>query len=226
MKVKKTISHLIAGLALCSLFLLIQGCATPKTPWYNYFQREPIRVVVMPSGNKTDHPDAPVVFNKACEEALTAKGFKVISADRVVTFASSQGILLNNIAELKASEIGKALNADMVLYSAIDVWESKYVVLNTRVRVAGMSRMVEASTDSLVWHYQWDFQKDSSDGNNNGVLGMLINAAVSAVVNSAVDASALLGAQAGSQTVGSLPYPGMAPADSRPPLPATRPGAP
>lgn len=222
----KPITHFMAGVTLCSWFLLIQGCATPKIPWYYYFQREPIRVVVMPSGNKTDHPDAPVIFNKACEEALTAKGFKVISADRVVAYASSEGILLNHIAELKASEIGKALKADMVLYSAIDVWESKYVVMNTSVRVAGMSRMVEASTDALVWHYQWDLRKDSSDGNNNGIIGLLVNAAVSAVVNSAMDASAKLGEQAGSQTVRSLPYPGIAPADSRPPLPAPRPNGP
>jgi len=216
MKTKYFAQNFFIGITVGVSLILTQGCATNKTPWYSYFQRAPIRVVVMPSGNKTEHPDAPVIFNKACEEALTKNNFVVISADKVVTYASSRGVLLSNLSKLKASEIGKDLKADMVLYSEIDTWESKYVVLNTKVHVAGTSRMIETTTDAVVWHYKWDFQKDSSNGNNNGILGLLISAAVDAVVNSAVDACGNLGNEAGGQTVNTLPTPGFAPDGLRP----------
>jgi hypothetical protein len=208
-------------LAVVAVALLGQGCATGRVPWHYYFQRSPIRVVIMPSENKTEHPDAPVIFNKACEDALKKKGFEVISADQVVTYAASRGLLLGDVAKLKASEIGGDLKADLVLFSSISTWESKYVVVNTQARVAGVSRLLEASTDALVWHYAWNLQQDSSNNNNNGVIGLLVNAAVAAVANSAFDACARLGAQAGAVTVTSIPQPGFAPADSRPP-PAVR----
>lgn len=202
--------------AAAGLLLLAQGCVTTSFPYHYYFQRSPIRVVIMPSGNKTEHPDAPVVFNKACEEALRKKGFEVVSADQVVTYASSLGLLLNDVIQMKASQVGKDLKADMVLYSEIDTWASSYAVLNTRAQVKGISRMVETTTDALVWQYAWNFEQDSSQNNNNGVIGLLIGAAVQAVANSAFDACNQLGTQAGAVTVASMPRPGFAPADSRP----------
>ena len=206
----------LAGFVLVPLLLLTQGCATPRTPWHYYFQRAPIRVVVLPSENKTEHPDAPLIFNKACEEALARKGFVVIGADQVVTYAAARGVLLHEITTRKASEIGRDLKADMVLYSTIDTWESKYVVLNTKARVAGSSRLVETATDALVWYDAWCFEKDSSNGNNNGLVGLLVSAAVDAVANSAFDACAMLGTQAAGVTVGTTPQPGFAPPESRP----------
>ena len=164
----------------------------------------------------TEYPDAPVIFNKACEEALVRKGFVVISADHVVAYASSRGLLLRDVTRLKASEIGRDLKADMVLYSEIRTWESHYAVLNTKVHVAGTSRLVETATDALVWYDAWNLEQDSSNHNNNGLLGLLVNAAVDAVANSAFDACSSLGAQAGVQSISTLPEPGFAPADARP----------
>lgn len=195
--------------------LITTGCNSTRTPWCYYFQREPIRIVILPSENKTEHPDAPVIFNQACEEALKKKGFDVVSADKVVAYTSSRGLLLSDVTKLKASQLGKDFNADMVLYSDITKWESSYAVLNTKVCVAGTSRMIESSTDSLVWHYSWLFMKDSSSGNNN-VIGMLVSAAVDVVANSMFDAVSRLGTQAGTATVNSLPKPGFAPSTLKP----------
>lgn len=224
MKTQDFIRRASLSLVITSLLLpllLTQGCAA-KIPWHYYLQRTPIRVVIMPSGNKTEQPDAPVIFNKACEEALAKKGFQVISADHVVAYAASRGMLLNAVAGLKASELGKDLKADMVLFSDIDTWKSTYVVLNTKVQVSGTSRLVETSTDALVWRYIWNFQQDSSSGNND-LVGMLVSAAVSAVANSAFDACNALGTQAATQTVNTMPQPSIAPADSRPPnVPVSR----
>lgn len=193
--------------------LLMQGCATtsPKIPGHYYLQRSPIIIAVMPSSNKTDHPDASIVLNKSCEEALRKKGFEVINADQVVTYASSCGVLLSDVTARKASEIGRDLKADMVLYSSIDTWETKYIVIKSASIVAGTSRLVETSTDSLVWRFNWNFQKESGNGGNNGLFGMMIDAAVTAVANSIFDECSNLGAQAGIVTVNSMPQPGFAP---------------
>jgi hypothetical protein len=214
MKTRNFIRGIFIGFGVS--LLLLQGCSPTGTAWHYYMQRTPIRVVVVPSENKTEHPDASVVFNKACEEALAKKGFDVIAADEVVTYASSRGLLLGDVAKLKSSEIAKDLKADMVLYSVINTWDSEYVVLNTRVHVSGTSRLVEAGTEALVWRYTWDLRQDSSSGNSGGVVGLLVGAAVTAVANSAFDACADLGAQAAGVTVSSLPQPGFAPEGSRP----------
>ena len=199
------------GLLLCVIILLTQGCATqPKIPSYKYLQRTPVRVAVLPSINNTEKPDASIVFNKACEETLRKNGFEVISADQVVTYASANGVLLHDVTSSKASEIGNDLDADMVLYSEINTWETKYIVLNTTSIVSGVSRLTETSTDSVLWRYDWTFQQKSS-GSNNGLIGMLVEAAVTAVVNSAFDECSRLGQQAAIVTVNSMPQPGIAP---------------
>jgi hypothetical protein len=216
MKIKKKILPGSFRFVLGLLLLLVQGCTTTSAPWHYYLQRSPVRVVVLPSGNKTAHPDAPVIFNKACQEALTKKGFVVITADQVVTYASSRGLLLKDVTDMKAGEIGKDLKADLVLYSNIDNWGSTFAVLNTQVRVSGISRLIETSTEALVWQHNWDLVQDSGNGNNNGIVGLLVSAAVSAVANSAFDACSSLGTQAGTITVNSMPCPGFAPACSKP----------
>ncbi|WP_372808580.1 GNA1162 family protein [Pontiella sp.] len=204
------------ALLLGALLLIATGCSSNKTPWCYYFQRAPIRVLIMPSTNRTEHPDASIIFNQACQAALEKKGFEVISADKVVAYASAEGLLLRDIAEFKASRIGRDLGADMVLYSDINTWESTYVLLNTQVTVAGTSRLMETTTDALIWNFTWTLKKDSNSGNNNGLIGMLVGAAVDAVANSMFDAVTGLGQQAATATVDSLPQPGFAPKGSMP----------
>lgn len=197
--------------------LLMQGCTTtiPKIPGHYYLQRSPITIAVMPSSNKTDHPEASIVFNKSCEEALRKKGFEVISADQVVTYASSRGVLLSDVTARKASEIGRDLKADMVLYASINTWETMYIVIKSASTVAGTSRLVETSTDSLVWYYNWNFRKESGSGGNSGLIGMLVDAAVTAVLNSAFDECSNLGTQAGTVTINSIQHPGFAPLEPK-----------
>ena len=211
----RTLSRCAAGGLLPAAVLLAPGCATSRLPPHCYLQREPIRVAVLPSINRTDHPEAPVVFNKACEEALRRHGFEVVSADQVVTYASARGIPLMELAGCKASEIGTDLKADMILYSDLDTWRTKYVVLKSATVVAGSSRLVEASTDGLVWSFAWRFQQESGNG-GGGLLGAAIDATATAIAHSAFDTCSRLGERAASETVGTLPRPGFAPAANPP----------
>ena len=211
MNTKHSIRFTCLILFLCIIISFGIGCATrPKIASYKYLQRTPPRVVVLPSTNNTDKPDASIVFNKACETALSKKGFEVISSDQVVTYASANGVLISDITSRKASEIGRELNADFILYSDINTWETKYIVLKSVSIVEGVSRLAEASTDSLLWRYGWTLQEQSG-GSGNGLAGMLVEAAVTTVVHSAFDECSSLGKQAGSITVSSMPQPGFAP---------------
>ncbi|MHC4499833.1 MAG: hypothetical protein ACYS21_12055, partial [Planctomycetota bacterium] len=76
--------------------------------------------------------------------------------------------------------------------------------------VAGVSRLTETSTDSLLWRYGWTFQRSSGSG-GGGLLGMAIDAAVTAAVDAAFDECSRLAKRAGVVTVNSMPQPGFAP---------------
>ena len=97
--------------------LLAAGCVSaPSYLRSYYFQREPVRVAVIPCANATDEPAASVIFNKACEEQLRRRGFEVLSADRVVTFASASGVTVRELPDWKPSRLGAELKADYLLY--------------------------------------------------------------------------------------------------------------
>lgn len=199
--------------AFALVLAIAAGCATP-TPEHYYLRRTPIRVAVVPSLNKTDHPEAPVIFNKACEEALRQRGFQVVSADQVVTYAAARGLLLRELPGRKPSEIGTDLKADFLLYSNIDTWAQKYVVVKNATVVSGSSCIYEAATDALVWRQAWCLQRESGDG-GGGLTGLIANAAFSAILDSATDACAALGTQAAHTSINTMPKPGFPPPPPR-----------
>ena len=198
----------------CALgLLLLAGCTSaPCFPAYYYLQRTPVRVAVMPSSNTTDHPEGSIVFDKACEEALRKKGFEVVSADQVMTYASSRGLSLHELGGRKASEIGKDLRVDMLFSTEITSWKTVYILVQGKSEVAGKSQLTEVSTDALVWSLHWKLVDQSGGGG----LGALVSAAVTAIANSAFDKCSELGEQAARYSVATLPRPGFAPHESPP----------
>ncbi len=211
MNKKSPLRSIYKVLFFCIIVSLLTGCASkPKIPSYNFLQRTPVRVVVLPSVNNTQKPEASIVFNKACEEALKKKGFEVITADQVITYASANGVLIRDLTASEAGKIGREMKADMVLYSDINKWETKYFVIKSTSTVEGVSRLVETSTNSLIWRYGWTLQTQSG-GSGNGLVGMLVESAVTAVAHTAFDQCSALGNQAGAFTVSTMPQPGYAP---------------
>ena len=192
------------------MLLLLSGCTSSRSfPSHYYLQRTPVRVAIMPSSNTTDHPEASIVFDKACEEALRKKGFEVISADQVVTYASGRGLPLHELTGRKASEVGRDLRADMLFYTEITNWKTTYILVQGKSEVSGKSRLVEVATDALVWKLHWKLVDESGGGG----LGALVSAAVTALANSAFDKCNRLGEDAAHFAVGTLPRPGFAPQD-------------
>jgi hypothetical protein len=193
------------------LLLVSAGCVSkPPLPAHYYLQRAPVRVAVVPSANQTEHPEGSIVFDKAVEDALRKKGFVVVSADQVMTYASARGTSLRDLARCKASEIGKDLKVDMLFYNELTRWKTQYIVIQSASSVAGSSRLVEVPTDATVWRMNWQLAQNSGNG-GGGLAGMLVDAAVTAMVDSAIDKCSLLGEQSARAAAQSLPQPGFAP---------------
>jgi hypothetical protein len=218
MKRNRNKTVILSVAAMTVILLCGSGCSTPRGPGHYYFQRDPVRVAIIPSSNATPEPSAPIVFNKVCEDMLRKRGFEVISADRVVTYASSSGLTLRDIPGLQPGRLGADLKADYLLYSKIDVWATRYHVVNGSSEVAGSCWMVESATGALVWQAGWHEQNSSGNG-GGGIIGILVEAAVTAAVNSAIDVCAQMGSTAAIQTIHTLPSPGFEPLE-RPPVAA------
>ncbi len=194
------------------------GCASDRSLEHYYFQRDPVRVAVIPCENVTDEPAASIIFNKACEEQLRNRGFEVVEADRVVTFASASGLTVRELPDLKPSRLSAELRADYLLYTRIDRWATKYHVIQGSSVVAGASWLYEGPTEALVWQSGWHQERTSGDGGGD-LLNLLINAAVTAAANSAFDVCGQMGTDAAIRAVQSLPNAGFEPVVRPPPTP-------
>jgi len=204
--------HRVGCVVLSLVLLLGVGCATaPSHRAHYYFQRDPIRVAVIPCVNETDEPAASIIFNKACEEQLRRRGFEVISADRVVTFAAASGVTVRELPDWKPNRLGAELKVDFLLYSRIDRWETKYRVLAGYSVVSGASWLYEGATEALVWQSGWHQEQESGDGGGS-LIGILLDAAVTAAMNSALDVCGRMGVAAARESVQTLPAPGFEPA--------------
>jgi hypothetical protein len=208
---RKQISPFTAKMVFSTwLLVLAAGCATSNRPDHYYFQRHPVRVAVLPSQNAAPEPSAPIVFNKACEEMLRKRGFEVVSADRIVTYATSSGMSIRDIPDLSAGKLGGDLKVDYLLYSRIDAWGTRYQVIHGSSEVAGSVWLVESATGALMWQAGWHEVRNSGNGGGD-LIGLLVDAVVTAVANTAFDVCAQMGTQAAVDSVSSLPSPGFEP---------------
>lgn len=189
--------------------ILFVGCKERKREEYEYFNRTTVRIAVMPAQTKASTPESTIIFDKACEEALKKKGFEVIPADAVVTYAASRGLAIRELSAVPSQELGKDLKADFLLFTDIRKWEQNYAVVHSAATVSGVTEVVECSTAALLCRRGWYAQESSGGGGS--VLGILANAAASAIIQSATDACASLGERCAKSVAEELPQPGGAP---------------
>jgi hypothetical protein len=144
-----------------------------KEPAYNYLERSPARIAILPSVNRTDQPGAEIVLDKAWERALNYAGFEIVSADRVITYAANRGLLLSELGNKKISELGHDLKVDLLLKSEIFKWTSSSKGEQARTTVEAVARIIEVSTGAVLWEHHWLYEETSSSG-----LGKLFDAAM------------------------------------------------
>jgi hypothetical protein len=197
---------------LVLVIVLIQGCASAPSGYYahHYLQRSPVRVAIIPSDNKTDKPEATIAVDKAWETALGAAGFEVVNADQVVTYAASVGTDIQVLKSKPVGDLGRDLKVNALLFSEITQWDTKYMVVKSGSVVAGISRLIEASTGGLIFEHHWVYEEQSGNGGGS-VIGMLVDAAVTAAIHSATDEATRMGQRAVAMSAHEMPRPGYAP---------------
>jgi hypothetical protein len=203
---------ILALVAAAAGLLLAGGCAqAPQLPAWRYLQRSNVRVGIIPASNQTTQVGAPLIIDKAWEEALRKSGFVVVNADSVVTYLSSRSVSLAKLLAIPTAQLGNDLHVDYLLEDEIENWGTKYHVIVGGAVVSCKSRLIEASTGATVWASDWTMQ-EQSDSNGNGLGGALMNALVTAIADSMFDKSTQLARQGVALQSTSQPYPGVAPA--------------
>lgn len=210
---KTRFSLLFLAAALLVFAVAGTGCATDRDKSIDYLQR-PLRVAIVPGVNRTDQPQATMVFDKAWEEALAGRSYQVVSADRVVSYGGASGQSLEDIRHLPAQKLGQDLKVDAILTTEVLRWKNSYKVIESDTTVSGLGLLVDARTGATIWEHKWIYQESSNQNNNNGLVGMLVGAAVDAAISSAIDKPAHMAKQGVNMSVNTMPIPGTAPATS------------
>jgi hypothetical protein len=194
-----------------AVILALAGCASqPPRMSARFMQRNPVRVAIIPSANKTEEAAAPIMLDKIWEETLTKWGFAIVNADRVVTYAASTGVTLTDINSVPLAVLGRDLSVDYVMFNTITTWKTHYNVLRSSTVVTCVSSIYETKTGALVWTSTW--WADNSSGSSNNALADIAVALVHAAVSSMSNAEAKVAAKgANNVTFSSMPYPGFAP---------------
>lgn len=207
--------------ALCASLiaagLTLAGCASKPVATSringSYMQKNPVRVAIMPSFNKTNEAAAALHLDKAWEDALKARGFEVVNADTVVNLAASQGINLADFGEMKLVEyagIGRDLEVDYILTNTVTEWSAKYRVVQSKTQVNFSSKLFEAKTGAVIWNDRKDIVDQSSSSGGNPIAS-LVGILAHAVVSSASNAEASLAKRGVTLASTTLPKAGYAP---------------
>jgi len=198
--------------------LLMAGCSSKPAVMSrvngSYMQKQPVRVAIMPSFNKTQEAGAAIELDKAWEAALKTHGYEVVSADTVVNLAASQGINLNDFERMKLTgyaAIGKDLGVDYILESTILKWGGKYRIVSSKTEVQFSAQIFETKTGAVIWNNTQDLIDTNSNSGGGNPIGMLIGMAVHAAVNSAVNASNALAIRGTSFSSAIMPKAGFVP---------------
>ncbi len=199
-------------IGLPCLLILLSGCSA-RYGVDHFIQREPTVVAIVPSFNRSANPEAQIILDKAWVDKMHDLGFHVINSDQVITYAVSQGVLIKDLEQTRMSQLAKDLDVDFLLLSEIDVWDTKYRVLDAYSKVKGRTKLVEGVTEALVWEYPWEVVIESGGG--GGGLEMLANAMATAVVHAATEQAARMARSAVRNVSQTLPRPGFAPGSQR-----------
>jgi hypothetical protein len=203
----KTHAGFLLVFATLAAAALLSGCATSKVVRKPalYLWRSPV-VAMIPAANSSQEVSAPIVIDKLWGDKFQEKGFTIVDSDRVVTYASSRGVSLDDVRNADYVEIGRDLSADFLLYNEILDWGSSFHLTQSVLAVACRSKLVEARTGAVIWEFDWVYIDQSGAGGN--IIADAIVAAAHSLTNSATDGVAKAAGRGVNLVSNSLPYEG------------------
>lgn len=142
-------------IAIFLILLLLLGCA-PNYSQHTYLPLKNVfgkKLAVLPFANETVDFDASPVFRYATHNFLRHKGYKVIRNPKVDNLLKEEmGISEGGqLGAFSPQELGKTLNADLLLYGTITEFNTKYALVYSSIQVEGKFKLVETSQGKTIW---------------------------------------------------------------------------
>lgn len=178
------------GLALS---LLIQGCATPATPYdYSaYKQAKPASILVLPPVNGTPEVMAVPSVMAQMTQPLAESGYYVMPVSLVDETLKANGVQTSDEAQqIPVQKLREIFGADAGLYVKVLRYGSVYKVVNSETAVTLEAKLVDLRSGQLLW--EGSASASSAEQANNsqgGLIGMLVKAVVDQIVATTTDRS-------------------------------------
>lgn len=177
------------GVAALVLALVIGGCATTPYNYDNYRAHFPRSILVLPPLNESTDIKGTYSYLSTVTYPIAEMGYYVYPVVVVDQMLKENG--LPTPGEMHAaplSKIKKVFGADAVLYITLKEYGTKFQVFASVTRVTAYAKLVDATTETVLWEGMLAAQDDGGQNNQNaGLLGALINAAIRQAINSSVD---------------------------------------
>jgi len=187
---------------------LAAGCqsAPPPADWANFYDHQPMSILVLPVINETTAAEAPTAFSSTITHPLVERGYYVFPIQPTLEILQANGIYDGGqLANVDPSTFHEVLGADAVLYVTLHSWDTNYAVIASSVEVSMTYELVDARSGEMIWHDDEARVVSSSAGSSGSPLADLITAAVSAAVTAASTDYVPLARQANAGALSILP---------------------
>jgi len=172
--------------------LLLSACATTHSgrPDYSTFERHrPQSILILPPLNASVEVGATAAIVAASVRPLAESGYYVIPVTNMMTTFLNNGMQsAEDIHAIAPARLQEIFGADAALYITVNRFGSHYSVLNTKIEVSAIARLIDLHSGEKLWENTVNHvsQPNQSGGN---ILSMLIGAAVNQIVNNVFDNS-------------------------------------
>lgn len=178
------------AVAMCGV--LIQGCATPPSPfdYTAYKESRPRSIVVLPPVNNTPEVNASYSVLSYATKPLAEAGYYVMPVTLVAEAFKENGVTQPaDMHATSAQKLREIFGADAALYVSISKYGTVYQILNSSSTVSADAKLVDLKTGKQLW--SGTATASSAEGGNQqgGLAGLLIAALVKQVLGTMMDQS-------------------------------------
>lgn len=162
------------------IIFLLQGCATAEYHYSKFFENHPRSILVLPPFNESTAVDAPMLFKTTVSHPFAERGYYIfpvfLTKDILTDMGLSDEGLLKEVPLKKFKEV---FGVDAVLYITIKQWVTTYMVVASQVTVEANYKLVDTTTEEILWE-RTELVVDQSGGGD--LVGMLASAVIHALV--------------------------------------------
>jgi hypothetical protein len=147
------------------------------------FREAQIRsVLIVPAISKAVDVKAPDYFLTTIAKPLAERGYYVFPVHTVKRVLEEDGLAdANMVHDADPTRLGELFGADGILYCTIEVWEARYIVLNTQLAVTFKLEMKSGVTGEPLWWNHVQVVYNTNQGGGGGLGGLIAQAIVAAI---------------------------------------------